>query len=105
MTSSPRSRKGWARRRACFRGGSGNNRGAILGPILIWTIWSTTELLTRQLPGDWALRSAYLRVFLIGLALQIILQRFSQGLLKEQPPKPIPLDEEAKAAPAGGKDE
>ena len=74
-------------------GGSGNNRGAILGAVVIWAIWSMTELVTRQLPADWALRSAYLRVFLIGLALQIILQRASSGLLAEKPPKPIPLDE------------
>ena len=73
-------------------GGSGNNRGAIVGAVVIWAIWSMTELVTRQLPADWALRSAYLRVFLIGLALQIILQRASSGLLAEKPPKPIPLD-------------
>ncbi len=83
-------------------GGSGNNRGAILGPLVIWAIWSTTELLTRQLPDDWVYRSAYVRVFLVGLALQIILQRFSQGLLPERPPKPIPIpiDETEDDAPA-----
>ncbi len=82
-------------------GGSGNNRGAILGPVLIWAIWSMTELVTSQLPGDWVYRSAYLRVFLIGLVLQIILQRFSDGILPEKPPKPIPLeDEEGESPPA-----
>jgi branched-chain amino acid transport system permease protein len=75
-------------------GGSGNNKGAILGPVVIWAIWSLTELLTRQLPAEWAIRSAYIRVFLIGLALQIIIQRFSQGLLAEKPPKPIPIEDD-----------
>ena len=69
-------------------GGSGNNRGAVLGAALIWLIWSGTELLTQRLPPDWQTRSSYIRVFLIGLLLQIVLQRFSQGLLPERPPQP-----------------
>ena len=68
-------------------GGSGNNKGAILGALLMWTIWSASELLTSMLPLDWAIRSAYLRIFLIGLALQVVLQNFSQGLLPEERPK------------------
>ena len=65
-------------------GGSGNNRGAILGAILIWTIWSATEILTSRLPDELAIRSAYVRVFLIGLLLQIVIQRFSGGILPER---------------------
>ena len=66
-------------------GGSGNNKGAILGAMLIWTVWSATELVTsRILPDDWAIRSAYMRVFLIGLVLQIVLQRFPGGILPER---------------------
>ncbi|MCH8110503.1 MAG: branched-chain amino acid ABC transporter permease [Proteobacteria bacterium] len=68
-------------------GGSGNNRGAMLGAVAVWTLWSATELLTSQLPPEWAVRAAFLRVFLIGLGLQIVLQRFSKGLLPERPPK------------------
>jgi branched-chain amino acid transport system permease protein len=37
-------------------GGSANNRGAILGPIVIWTVWSATELVTGQLPPEWQVR-------------------------------------------------
>ena len=77
-------------------GGSGNNRGAILGPVLVWAIWSSSELVTRLLPGDWSVDTAYIRVFIIGLALQIILQRFSHGILPEKPPKPIPIGDEAR---------
>ncbi len=77
-------------------GGSGNNRGAVLGAFLIWTIWSMTELLTQRLPADWQTRSSYIRVFLIGLLLQIVLQRFSRGLLPERPLRPRP-DSRSKA--------
>jgi len=73
-------------------GGSGNNRGAILGCLVIWTIWSATELLTNQLPAVWQTRGSYIRVFLIGLLLQVVLQRFARGLLPEKPPKPVEGD-------------
>jgi len=65
-------------------GGSANNRGAVLGAFLIWTIWSATELLTSRLPDMLAIRSAYVRVFLIGLLLQIVLQKFPSGILPER---------------------
>ncbi len=65
-------------------GGSGNNRGAILGAFVIWFTWSMTEVLTGRLPDDWAIRAAYIRVFLIGLVLQIVLQRFAGGILPER---------------------
>ena len=65
-------------------GGNGNNKGAILGAMLMWTIWSATEIFTSMLPGDLAIRSAYIRVFLIGLLLQIMLQKFPNGLLPEK---------------------
>lgn len=64
-------------------GGSGNNRGAILGAMLVWLIWSGTEILTGFLPDILADRAAYLRVFLIGLLLQIVLRFRPEGLLPE----------------------
>ena len=69
-------------------GGSANNRGAILGAFLMWTVWSATEILTSRLPDELAVRTAYIRIFLIGLALQIFLQKFPQGILPERRPKP-----------------
>ena len=71
-------------------GGSANNRGAILGAMLIWAIWSATEILTSRLPDELSIRSAYVRIFLIGLILQFILQRRPQGILPERRPKPHP---------------
>ncbi len=71
-------------------GGSGNNRGAVLGAIVIWTIWSSTEVFINAtiswgwVPQAWATQGAFLRVFLIGLVLQIVLQRYAKGLLPER---------------------
>ena len=70
-------------------GGSGNNKGAVWGAFLIWIIWSATELITNRLPPEWITRSSYIRILLIGLLLQIILQRFARGLFPERPPKQI----------------
>lgn len=67
-------------------GGSGNNIGAIVGALAVWALWSLSEVLTAMLPLDWALRAAYLRIFLIGLVLQIILQTAPRGLFPERPP-------------------
>ena len=69
-------------------GGSANNRGAVLGAFLMWTVWSASEILTSRLPDDLAIRTAYIRIFLIGLALQIVLQKFPHGILPEKRPKP-----------------
>ncbi|MGQ9838569.1 MAG: branched-chain amino acid ABC transporter permease [Cyanobacteriota bacterium] len=72
-------------------GGSGNNRGALLGALVIWGVWSGTELLTNRLPAEWTTRAGPLRILLIGILLQVILLTRSQGLLPERPPKPILL--------------
>jgi branched-chain amino acid transport system permease protein len=66
-------------------GGSGNNRGAILGAALVWAIWSASEILTDRLPTDYAIQAKYLRVFVIGLALQLVLRFRPEGLLPEEP--------------------
>ena len=67
-------------------GGSGNNKGAVLGALVIWGIWSVTEIATARLPADWTARSSYIRMFLVGLLLQVVLQRFRGGLAPEKSP-------------------
>lgn len=77
-------------------GGSANNKGAILGAFLLWFVWSGTQILSGLLPneivvfgfeiGNLQVRSAYVRIFLIGLILQFILQRRPEGLLPEKRP-------------------
>ena len=72
-------------------GGSANNRGAILGALVIWLVWSGTELLTGRLPVEWVLRAGPLRVLLIGILLQVIILTRPEGLLPEKPPRPPPV--------------
>jgi len=79
-------------------GGSGNNRGAVLGGFLIWFIWSFSELVISGGidliatyfdsidVGILQTRAGFLRMLLIGLALQFILQRYPKGILPEARP-------------------
>ena len=64
-------------------GGSGNSRGAILGAAVVWTIWSVSEIATDQLPQEYAVKAKYIRLFLIGLMLQLVLRFRPEGLLPE----------------------
>ena len=72
-------------------GGSGNNRGAILGGVGVWFLWSATEIFANRLPPDWITRSSYIRMLLVGLLLQVVLQRYRAGLLPERSPD-LPYD-------------
>jgi branched-chain amino acid transport system permease protein len=74
-------------------GGSGNNKGAILGALCIWTIWSATEIFTNRLPPEWATRSSFIRMLLVGLLLQVVLQKFRGGLIPEKSP-PVKYERE-----------
>ena len=79
-------------------GGSGNNRGAILGAFLIWFIWSSSELVTNGFIEILASifdsvdisilknRAGFIRMLFIGLLLQFILQRYPKGILPEKRP-------------------
>ena len=64
-------------------GGSGNNRGALLGVLIVWTIWSVSEIATDQLPEAYALKAKYARMFLIGFMLLMVLRFRPEGLLSE----------------------
>ncbi len=63
-------------------GGSGSNLGAIVGALAIWAVWSVTELLG-QIPEEPITGFGALRVFLIGLLLQVILLLRPQGIVPE----------------------
>src|SRR4030095_9047610 len=64
-------------------GGSGNNRGAIVGAAIVWGLWSPSDILTDKLPAPLDTRGSYLRVMLIGLVLQGILLKRPQGIVPE----------------------
>ncbi|MGH6945022.1 MAG: branched-chain amino acid ABC transporter permease, partial [Geminicoccaceae bacterium] len=70
-------------------GGSGNNKGAVLGAFLIWAIWSGTQFVTAELPPELTARAGAARVLLVGVLLQIILLWRPQGILPEVPPKAV----------------
>lgn len=61
-------------------GGSGSNRGAILGAIVVWAIWVGSGSLTSAIvPGDWQARAASLQIVAIGVMLCLILIWRPQG--------------------------
>ncbi|MDN5843314.1 MAG: branched-chain amino acid ABC transporter permease [Alcaligenaceae bacterium] len=72
-------------------GGSGNNKGAILGAFVIWGVWSGTGFVTDYLHGllvdvapEIASRTAFLRWSFVGLLLAGIVLYRPQGVLPEE---------------------
>jgi branched-chain amino acid transport system permease protein len=65
-------------------GGSGNNKGAVLGAYAIWAIWIGTKFMTDFLPYTLKARAPYIRFLIIGILLEIILIYRPQGLLGEE---------------------
>jgi branched-chain amino acid transport system permease protein len=65
-------------------GGSGNNRGAIAGAVVVWALWTTSgAALAAVLPQDLQARSAALQTVLIGVVLAAVLLIRPRGLLGE----------------------
>ena len=51
-------------------GGSGNNRGALLGALIVWAIWSLSGIaVAKSLPPHLAAQGGAVQVILIGLLL------------------------------------
>lgn len=81
-------------------GGTGNNRGAILGAILVYIIWVMSEPMALwmfdlvrvygldwfgwQAPGDLDSRALQMRVFVIGLTIILVLRLMPNGMLPER---------------------
>lgn len=70
-------------------GGSGNNVGVLVGTFLVWLVWSASSMLTDLLPAGMATQAGAIRIFLIGLMLQVILLARPEGLLPEKSPRLI----------------
>lgn len=63
-------------------GGSGSNRGALLGSLLFWAIWAGSGALVAALvPSDFQARAAALQIVAIGSMLCIILLVRPSGIL------------------------
>jgi branched-chain amino acid transport system permease protein len=66
-------------------GGSGNNRGAILGAVLVWGLWAASAgAISALFPPDQQARAAALQIVMIGVALCAILLLRPRGILGEE---------------------
>lgn len=66
-------------------GGSGNNRGAVLGALVVWLVWTLSGGALRALvPQDQQARGAALQIVLIGVLLGGMLLLRPRGLLGEE---------------------
>ena len=84
-------------------GGSGNNKGAVLGSILVWGIWAGSGALTSAVfPPEQQARAASLQIVIIGVMLCLILLWRPRGLIGEErtvsrhiggAPAPIPAED------------
>ena len=65
-------------------GGSGNNRGAILGAVIVWGLWAVSaSAVSAVFPPEQQARAASLQIVLIGVTLCAILLLRPRGLLGE----------------------
>ena len=66
-------------------GGSGNNRGAVLGAILVWGLWSVSGFAVSAIfPPEQQARAAALQIVAIGVMLAAILVVRPRGILGEE---------------------
>src|SRR5262249_4375062 len=66
-------------------GGSGNNKGALLGALVVWGIWAASGAAVAKLvPPTHAAQAAAIRVSVIGLTLVAMLLYRPRGLVGEQ---------------------
>lgn len=68
-------------------GGSGNNRGAIAGAILVWGLWALTgAAVSAFVPPEEQARAAALQIVAIGVGLCLMLLLRPRGLFGEKSP-------------------
>jgi branched-chain amino acid transport system permease protein len=66
-------------------GGSGNNKGALIGAVAVWGLWSFSGwFMAAVLPSAFAVRAGALQVILIGLVLASVLLLRPKGLVGEE---------------------
>jgi branched-chain amino acid transport system permease protein len=67
-------------------GGSGNNKGALLGALVVWALWSLSGVaVTSLLPSQLHAQGASAQVVLIGVVLVAMLLYRPRGLIGEVP--------------------
>ena len=66
-------------------GGKGNNLGAIVGAIVIWTLWSASDsVINLIIAPDFQTQAAALRIIMVGVVLVLMLVFKPSGILPEK---------------------
>lgn len=66
-------------------GGSGNNRGAMIGALVVWAIWASSGVaVSKWVPPTHAAQGAAIQVILIGSTLVLMLLFRPRGLIGER---------------------
>jgi len=82
---------------ALLAGGVGNNRGAVLGAVVVVTFLESTRFIVPLIPGLTHVQGAALRELLISAALIVTLRLRPQGLLPEARMHPVLAKEQPAA--------
>jgi len=82
---------------ALLAGGVGNNRGAVLGAVVVVTFLESTRFVVPLIPGLSHVQGAALRELLISAALIVVLRLRPQGLLPEARMHPVLAKEQSTA--------
>lgn len=66
-------------------GGSGNNKGVILGAVLMWAVWTLSGSVAQAaLPVDSQVKGGAAQIIVIGLVLMLTLIFRPRGLIGEE---------------------
>jgi branched-chain amino acid transport system permease protein len=66
-------------------GGSANNRGALLGALIVWGVWTTSGfVISRVVPSEIQAQGGAMQAVLIGLILVAMLLIRPRGLIGEE---------------------
>jgi branched-chain amino acid transport system permease protein len=66
-------------------GGSGNNRGAVLGALVVWGVWTMSGfVISRAVPSEFQSQGGAIQAVLIGLILVVTLLIRPRGLIGEE---------------------
>ena len=81
-------------------GGSGNNKGAVLGAYVIWGFWTITlQVAGYDLPLAITSRIFFIRDFILGALIVVVLLLRPQGLLPEERRVSIWVERQSKGPP------
>lgn len=78
-------------------GGTGNNRGVILGAFLVWGVWIGSDFITDLVPASVATQIGFIRMFFVGIILTVTVLTRPQGLLTQKLQNVQLLEEEKHA--------